>query len=126
LEWLYPIVFELLPGAATPGKRVFGLQVTMDSGLPVTPAASVTRNLLRAADFLPAAFGAGLLSMLLRRDFRRIGDIVAGTLVVHCDEVRLHGALPQAEPLAPRVPLVRAQQVAILRLAGRAARLTSE
>jgi uncharacterized RDD family membrane protein YckC len=126
LEWLYPILFELLPGAATPGKRALGLQVLMDTGLPVTPAASVTRNLLRAADFLPFGFGAGVLSMLLRRDFKRVGDIVAGTLVVHCGQSRLHAALPAAEPLAPRVPLARAQQVAILRLAGRAARLTPE
>ena len=126
LEWFYPIVFELLPGAATPGKRLMGLQVIMDNGLPVTPAASVTRNLMRTADFLPFAFAAGLLSMLLRRDFKRVGDIVAGTLVVHCDHVRLAGALPEAAPLAPRVPLQRAQQVAILHLAGRAARLTSE
>jgi hypothetical protein len=40
--------------------------------------------------------------------------------------VRLAGALPEAEPLAPRVPLTRAQQVAILYLAGRARRLTTE
>jgi uncharacterized RDD family membrane protein YckC len=126
LEWIYPIVFELLPGAATPGKRVLGLQVQMDTGLPVTPAASVTRNLLRVADFMPFAFGAGLLAMLLRADFKRVGDIVAGTLVVHNDHVRLSGALPQAIAIAPRVPLSRAQQIAILHLAGRAARLTPE
>ena len=126
LEWLYPIVFELLPGAATPGKRALGLQVTMDTGLPITPSAAVTRNLLRVADFMPAAFAFGLLAMLLRSDFKRLGDIVAGTLVVHAAQARLAGALPQAEPLAPRVPLTRAQQVAILHLAGRAARLTSE
>ena len=126
IEWLYPIVFELLPGAATPGKRALGLQVMMDTGLPITPSASVTRNLLRAADFMPAAFAFGLLSMLLRTDFKRLGDIVAGTLVVHAAQTRLAGALPQAEPLAPRVPLTRAQQVAILHLAGRARRLTPE
>lgn len=126
LEWIYPIVFELLPGAATPGKRVLGLQVMMDTGLPITPSASVARNLLRAADFMPAAFAAGLLSMLLRHDFKRIGDIAAGTLVVHCDHVRLAGALPEAVAIAPRVPLQRSQQVAILHLAGRAARLTPE
>ena len=126
LEWLYPIVFELLPGSATPGKRALGLQVMMDSGLPVTPSAAVVRNLLRVADFLPAAFAAGFLSMLLRRDFKRLGDIVAGTLVVHSRQVQLAGALPQAEPLAPRVPLTRAQQVALLQLAGRARRLTPE
>jgi uncharacterized RDD family membrane protein YckC len=126
LEWIYPIAFELLPGAATPGKRVLGLQVTMDSGLPITPAAAVTRNLLRVADFMPFAFAAGLLSMLLRPDFKRIGDIVAGTMVVHIDHVRLAGVLPEAVAIAPRVPLVRAQQIAILHLAGRAARLTPE
>ena len=126
LEWLYPIVFELLPGAATPGKRALGLQVTMDTGLPVTPSAAVTRNLLRVADFMPVAFGFGLLSMLLRPDFKRLGDIVAGTIVVHAAQVRLAGALPEMQPLAPRVPLTRAQQVAILQLGGRARRLTSE
>jgi uncharacterized RDD family membrane protein YckC len=126
LEWLYPIAFELLPGAATPGKRALGLQVMMDTGLPVTPSAAVTRNLLRVADFMPVAYAFGLLAMLLRSDFKRLGDIVAGTLVVHADKVRLAGALPPAEPLAPRVPLTRAQQVAILHLAGRARRLTAE
>ena len=126
LEWLYPIVFELLPGAATPGKRALGLQVMMDTGLPITPSAAVTRNLLRVADFMPVAFAFGLLAMLLRSDFKRLGDIVAGTLVVHAAQARLAGALPQAEPLAPRVPLTRAQQVAILHLAGRARRLTPE
>ncbi len=126
LEWLYPMVFELLPGAATPGKRVLGLQVMMDTGLPVTPSAAVTRNLLRVADFLPLAYAFGFVSMLLRHDFKRLGDIVAGTLVVHAEQVRLAGALPDVEPLAPRVPLTRAQQVAILHLAGRARRLTTE
>lgn len=126
LEWLYPIVFELLPGAATPGKRVLGLQVMMDTGLPVTPSAAVTRNLLRVADFMPVAFAFGLLSMLLRHDFKRLGDIVAGTLVVHAEQVRLAGALADVRPLAPRVPLTRAQQIAILHLAGRARRLTLE
>ena len=126
LEWLYPIVFELLPGAATPGKRALGLQVMMDTGLPITPSAAVTRNLLRVADFMPVAFAFGLLAMLLRHDFKRLGDIVAGTLVVHAGHVRLAGALPEAEALPPRVSLTRAQQVAILHLAGRARRLTSE
>jgi uncharacterized RDD family membrane protein YckC len=126
LEWIYPIVFELLPGAATPGKRAMGLLVMMATGLPVTPSASVTRNLLRAADFMPFMFAFGMISMLLRHDFKRLGDIVAGTVVVHAEQVRLAGALPEAEPLAPRVTLTRAQQVAILHLAGRARRLTSE
>ena len=68
IEWLYPVVFELSLHGATPGKRSLGLRVVMDSGLPVTPAAALTRNLLRAADLLPACYGIGLTSMLLRAE----------------------------------------------------------
>ena len=53
LEWFYPVAFELSRSGATPGKSVVGIKVVMDNGLPVTPAASFTRNLLRVADFLP-------------------------------------------------------------------------
>src|SRR5262245_36525350 len=83
MEWFYPVVFELSRWGATPGKRSFGLKVVMDSGLPITPAASITRNLLRAADFMPFIYGFGALSMLLRKDFKRFGDIAAATLVVY-------------------------------------------
>ncbi len=126
LEWLYPILFELLPGSATPGKRAMGLKVVMDTGLPVTVAGATVRNLLRAGDFLPFAFLVGILSMLLRSDFKRLGDLAAGTLVVHCDAPRAHGALPAARPAAPRLPLTREQQMAVMALAGRAARLTPD
>src|SRR5207245_2799826 len=44
-EWFYPVVFELMRSGATPGKKAMGLQVVMDTGLPVTPAASLLRNL---------------------------------------------------------------------------------
>ena len=71
LEWFYPVVFELSRSGATPGKSMVGIKVVMDNGLPVTPAASFTRNLLRVADFLPFLFGAGIVSMLLRQDSKR-------------------------------------------------------
>lgn len=126
LEWLYPVVFELAQSGATPGKRVMGLQVVMDSGLPLTPGASIIRNLLRAADFMPAFYAAGAATMLLRPDFKRLGDLAAGTLVVYCENVRLHGELPPAPPLAPARPLAQREQVAILSWAARATRLTPE
>ena len=50
LEWFYPVLFELSRWGATPGKRSLSLRVVMDNGLPITPAASLTRNLLRVAD----------------------------------------------------------------------------
>ncbi len=77
------MVFELSRSGSTPGKRVFRLRVVMDNGLPITPGASLTRNLLRVADFLPFLFGFAIVSMLLRKDCKRLGDIAAATLVVH-------------------------------------------
>jgi uncharacterized RDD family membrane protein YckC len=124
LEWFYPVVFELMRAGATPGKRIFGLQVVMDSGLPITPAASITRNLLRAADFFPLLYGFGVVSMLLRRDFKRLGDLAAGTLVVYADPVALHGELPPSPAAAPARALAPREQAAVVAWAGRASRLT--
>jgi uncharacterized RDD family membrane protein YckC len=126
LEWFYPVVFELARSGATPGKRAMGLQVVMDSGLPVTPAASITRNLLRAADFLPFLYGFAIVSILLRKDFKRLGDLAAGTLVVYSKVVSLHGDLPPATPVAPARLLSPREQAAVISWAGRAARLTPE
>ena len=124
LEWFYPVVFELLPGGATPGKRAMGLRVVMDTGLPVTPAASLVRNLLRSADFMPAGFALGLALMLLRADFKRIGDLAAGTLVVHTAVADLHGPMREAAPTPPARALSAREQAAVIAWAGRASRLT--
>ena len=126
LEWFYPVAFELMPGAATPGKRALGLRVVMDSGLPITPAASLVRNLLRAADFLPIGYALGLLMMLVRPDFKRLGDLAAGTLVIHAGGAKLDGPLPDAEPSPPARALSTREQAAVVAWAGRAARLTPE
>jgi uncharacterized RDD family membrane protein YckC len=126
LEWLYPVVCELAASGATPGKRVLGLKVVMDNGLPVTPAASLARNLLRVADFLPFSYGFAVMSMLLRRDCKRLGDIAAGTIVVHepCPVAafRLEGVTP----VAPARLLSPQDQAAVMALAARAPRLTEE
>ena len=126
LEWLYPVVFELTPSGATPGKRVFGLKVVMDNGLPVTAAASVTRNLLRAADFLPFGYGFAIVSMLLRRDCKRLGDIAAGTIVLHEPRTAPRIALDAVAPVVPAAPLAPEDQAALIALAARAPRLTAE
>ena len=81
-------MFELTPWGASPGKRAMGLKVVMDSGLPVTLAASLTRNLLRAADFLPFGYGFAIVSVLVRADGKRLGDLAAATLVVHVARAR--------------------------------------
>lgn len=126
LEWLYPVIFELTPAGATPGKRVFALRVVMDNGLPVTAAASFTRNLLRAADFLPFGYGFAVVSMLLRHDCKRLGDIAAGTIVVHEPPAARRTILESVEPVVPAVPLAPEDQAALIALASRAPRLTAE
>lgn len=126
LEWIYPVIFELSRWGATPGKRVLGIKVVMDNGLPVTPAASITRNLLRAADFMPALYGFGIVSMMLRKDFKRLGDIAANTLVVYRAPAAPKTAIDDIEPMAPVRPLPPEDQAAVVALAARASRLTPE
>ena len=126
LEWFYPVAFELTSSAATPGKRVFGLKVVMDNGLPITPAASVTRNVLRAADFLPFGYGFAIASMLLRTDCKRLGDIAAATLVVHEPRAIPRMMLLKIPPLAPARPLAPDDQAVLVAFAARANLLTSE
>jgi uncharacterized RDD family membrane protein YckC len=125
LEWLYPIAFELTPSGATPGKRVLGLKVVIDNGLPVTPAAAVTRNLLRAADFLPLVYGFAIVSMLVRGDCKRLGDLAAGTVVVHERPPAPKASVAAGEAVAPACPLTLEDQAAIVALASRAPRLTA-
>jgi uncharacterized RDD family membrane protein YckC len=126
LEWFYPVFFELSRTGATPGKRVFGLRVVMDNGLPVTPAAAVTRNLLRVADFLPFGYGFAIVFMLTRRDCKRLGDLAAGTLVVHEPKPAGRVTLSQVTPIAPARPLTPRDQAAVMALAARAPTLTPE
>lgn len=126
LEWFYPVLFELSPLGATPGKRAVDLRVVMDDGLPLTPAASLTRNLMRAADFLPFAYAAAVFSMLWRSDFKRLGDIVAGTLVIHVPRELPPVQLAGIAPLAPSGPIPLDVQSALVNLALRAPRLTPQ
>jgi uncharacterized RDD family membrane protein YckC len=126
LEWFYPVAFELTPSGSTPGKRVFGLKVVMDNGLPVTPAASVVRNLLRAADFLPFGYGFAIVSILVRRDSKRLGDIAAATTVVHEPRAVRKIILDDIAPIAPARLLAPEDQAAVIALAARAPTLTAE
>jgi len=124
--WLYPVIFELTPAAATPGKRAMGIQVIMANGLPLTPAGCLIRNLMRAVDMLPLLYGFAIVSMLLRRDARRLGDLAAGTLVVYRDRASPTSDFGPGEPLRPPLPLTIRQQTAIAAFGWRSTRLTPE
>ena len=126
LEWLYPVAFELTPSGSTPGKKAFGLKVVMDNGLPITPAASFTRNLLRAADFLPFGYGFAIVSILIRRDSKRLGDLAAATTVVHEPRAVRKIELDDVPPVVPAKMLPPEDQAAVIALAARAPTLTPE
>jgi len=76
-------VFEAVWNGQTPGKRFTRLRVIQSSGRPVTVYQAVARNLLRIVDQLPGFYAVGILAALLNRQNKRLGDYVAGTVVVH-------------------------------------------
>jgi len=81
--WGYYIFFEILWNGQTPGKRWVGLRVIRLDGMPVTAAEVVIRNLVRLIDLLPTAYGVGVVTMFVNEKSRRLGDLAAGTVVVH-------------------------------------------
>ena len=125
LEWFYPVLFEV-NGGATPGKRAMGLLVVHDNGTPISVAASLLRNLLRVADFLPLLYGVGLVSMLSNRRFQRLGDLVAGTLVVYREGDKVEIAIPQVAPKPPPMRLSVEELRNIIAYAERSAKLSAE
>jgi uncharacterized membrane protein SpoIIM required for sporulation len=78
----YFILFEGIRAGQTPGKRVAGIRVVMDTGHPVTFGAAAARNLLRVADLLPPPYLIGVLLVAFHPRGKRLGDLVAGTVVV--------------------------------------------
>lgn len=128
--WGYPIICEVYFGGRTLGKRILGIEVVRADGLPVGWRESALRNLMLVADFLPAMYFAGLLSMLYDSRSRRLGDIVAGTQVVYTEQRQERskaGAVKaDAAPLAAPYPLTPEQQRTLVDLFERESRLSPE
>ena len=127
VEWLLPAWFEAAWNGQTPGKRMMGIAVLNDDGTPLRWPAALTRNLLRAVDFLPLFYGVGLVAMLANRDFKRLGDLAAGTVVVYAHEkITADRRIPEAAAIVPPVALDLDEQRALLELAERSTSLTQE
>lgn len=82
ISWGYYIYFEARDGT-TPGKRRLGLRVIQDNGLPATIQHIILRNLVRAADAFPFSYCLGMAVIAANKEFKRMGDWVAGTIVIH-------------------------------------------
>jgi len=96
----YDIPFEVLNGGRTIGKVAAGIRVVGTLGEPISFFASAVRTILRVADFLPALYVVGVISMVATRQDQRLGDLAAGTIVVR-DRFPGLGTSPSAPPTVP-------------------------
>jgi uncharacterized RDD family membrane protein YckC len=99
LDWFYGAIFETLLSGRTPGKMALSLRVVKEDGAPGRFQDFLLRNVLRGVDFLPLFFGIGVLTMLMDRKLRRIGDMVAGTVVVIEQRERVLGQVHIQPPV---------------------------
>ena len=98
LMYGYFMLFEAIWNGQTPGKRLTHIRVIKDSGQPINPIDAVGRNLLRIIDQLPLAYGFGVLCAWISPQSKRLGDYVAGTVVVHekaIETVPAHWSAPE-------------------------------
>ena len=123
LRNFYFLIFEAGPRAATPGKRAMGLRVAAADGGRLTADMVFARNAMREVEVvLPLTFflargegvDAALISLgaiwslvfvlfpLFNRDRRRLGDLVAGTMVVKAPKTLLQPDLADTERTASR------------------------
>jgi len=124
--WGYPVLFEAMWHGRTPGKRAMGLRVVSADGAPVGWMAAFVRNLMRTVDMLPVGYAFGLAATLVDPWSRRLGDIVARTLVVHAPRGDDGRVLAPAPALAPEVALLPGEQAALIAFAERAHTLTPQ
>jgi len=100
-NWFYMAAFEYWWNGTTPGKWLLNLRVTTDEGEPINLFQSAVRNLFRYVDMWPmvplpfavmreemtpepivVTFLFALIVPIFNQRFQRIGDLIAGTMVV--------------------------------------------
>jgi uncharacterized RDD family membrane protein YckC len=115
--WGWDVAWETLGGGRTPGKRLAGIRVVRDDGGPLGLTESLVRNVLRAIE-LPLGYAPGILAVSLGSRRQRLGDIVAGTLVVRQSRFDL-SRYDLSEPGAgQRFPQLRSRDGAALDAGG--------
>jgi uncharacterized RDD family membrane protein YckC len=128
LFWGYFTLFEAFWDGRTPGKRVARIRVIQRSGRGIGLFESMTRNLLRLVDQFPGIYVIGVISIFLTRDHQRLGDLAAGTLVIHDRQNQgdlsptssgrtfTAGMFDQPAPPARRIPVLDGAAARIQRL----------
>ena len=135
LQWGWYVLWEGLADGQTPGKRWLGLRVVQEGGYPVTFQASAVRNLVRVIDMQPGFFyGVAIVSAIATRLGKRLGDIAAGTIVVHEKVVPLvaggapvpAGGAGATRPAALVTPLTDDEFLVLERFVARRSELDAE
>ena len=96
VAFFYPVLFEVLAGGRSPGKRVNHLRVVRENGTPIDFPASAIRNLLRLLDGPPLLYLPTTVSIVATARNQRPGDLAAGTLVIR--EAPVLAAAPVSPP----------------------------
>lgn len=109
----YPIAFETLRHGRTPGKAALGLRVLTREGGPERFRHAAIRAALGLVDFLLTAGAAAVVSTMTTRNSQRLGDLVAGTIVV-----RERSGLPAPAPVTFAVPAGLESYASTLDVAG--------
>jgi hypothetical protein len=126
LQWGYFALFEGLWHGQTPGKRAAKIRVIQQSGRAITMFESLSRNFVRAIDFMPTFYVVGTISIFVTSRNQRLGDLVAGTLVVHDGQThdrpaltstRLFTQIAQQAPAIPRAIMIPADALSRLNMA---------
>ena len=109
LQFGYFAYFEAIWNGQTPGKRYMRLRVITRGGQPISAYEAVARNLLRIVDSIPAIYAVGILCALLSSQSKRLGDYVAGTVVVYERPIEwtaeAHGTSAGPEPHMIALPV---------------------
>jgi len=121
--WLYGVGFEVLNNGVTPGKKSQKLRVVHNDGTPIRLPASLVRNFLLTVDFLPVLYTAGIVSLLVTKPFRRIGDLAAGTMVVYEATASDDNTILTAAVKPPPFVLLQEEQTAFVDYLERAPQL---
>jgi len=87
LQWGYFALFEAFDHGRTPGKRVAKIRVIHQSGRGINFVEALARNLVRFVDYLPGVYAVGVVTIFISNRNQRLGDMVAGSLVVRDREV---------------------------------------
>lgn len=97
MNWVYNIVLETFWSGQTVGKRAMGLRVIQESGVRISFLHACLRNLVRPIDNLPMLYFVGAVAAFFSPTHQRLGDMLAGTLVVRERKLKLPAGLARPE-----------------------------